>query len=91
MSGGECFPIKECDDEKTSELECVVCSAKRTIGSLQIAFRTCRRVFLSKPSFTWPHVRYPIGQFSTLGRAEWRETDHGEGVVPMGVWWSDIV
>ena len=39
MSGGECFPIKECDDEKTSELECVVYSAKRTIGSLLIAFR----------------------------------------------------
>ena len=35
---------KEYDDEKTSELECVVYSAKRTIGSLAIAFRTRGRV-----------------------------------------------
>jgi len=47
---------KECDDEKMSELECVVYSAKRTMGSLPIAFRTCGRVCLSKLGFTWPDM-----------------------------------
>ena len=63
---------KEYDDEKTSDLECVVYSVKRTIRRLPITFRICGRVCLSRPGFTWSDVRYPIGRFPTPGRAEWR-------------------
>jgi len=40
----------ECDDEKTSEPECVVYFAKRTIGSLAITFRTAGAFVCRNPA-----------------------------------------